>query len=207
MNTEATTSSPHIILGLGNPGPAYAGNRHNAGAQCVALLARRHRFRFEHTWGAARAAQGEIAGTPVVLARSRAYMNESGLAAAALVRRTGISLDRLLVVYDEMDLPLGTLRLRPQGSAGGHNGLTSVIHHLGSQDFPRLRIGVGHPFGPEERDRVGRSALEATVVRWLLSDFTSDELPAVQEALERAVAALECWLTDGVDVAMNRHNG
>ncbi|MBI2887160.1 MAG: aminoacyl-tRNA hydrolase [Chloroflexi bacterium] len=201
------SDTPHVILGLGNPGSEYAGNRHNAGAQCVALLARRHHLRFEHTWGAARVAQGAIAGTPVVLARSRAYMNESGLAAAALARRTDVSLDRLLVVYDEMDLPLGALRLRPRGSAGGHNGLTSVIEHLGSQDFPRLRIGVGHPVDPEERDRVGRSELEATVVRWLLSDFTRDELPAVQVALERAAAALECWLTEGVDAAMNRYNG
>lgn len=201
-----SSTIPYIILGLGNPGPERAGNRHNVGAQCVALFARRYKLRFERAWGPARVAQGMVAEQPVVLARSHTYMNESGLAAAALARRTGAPLAHLMVVCDDLDLPLGKLRLRARGSPGGHNGLSSIVQHLGSQEFPRLRIGIGHPYDGEERATRSRQQYEEDVVRWVLQDFSSQEEAIIQEVRERATDALLCWLTSGITEAMNRYN-
>ena len=200
------SDTPHIILGLGNPGPEYAQHRHNIGAQCVNLLAKRCGLALSKTRGNARVAEGRVAQRPVVLARSRTFMNQSGLAAAALLRRTGAPLDHLMVVCDDLDLPLGSIRLRPRGSPGGHNGLASITQHLGSHEFPRLRIGIGHPYEEEERVARGREQYERDVVRWVLSPFTPEEDPLAQEARERAAEALLCWLQDGIGAAMNRYN-
>ena len=197
---------PHIILGLGNPGDEYAQHRHNIGAQCVNLLAKRYGLTLSKTWGNARVAEGRVAERPVVLARSRTFMNQSGLAAAVLLRRTGAPLDRLMVVCDDLDLPLGSTRLRPRGSPGGHNGLASIVEHLGSDEFPRIRIGIGHPYSEEERAARSREQYERDVVRWVLSPFTPDEAPLAQKARERAAEALLCWLQEGIGAAMNRYN-
>lgn len=199
--------APFIILGLGNPSEQYSGNRHNIGAQTVNLLAKRLHLRLGETLGPARVARGRLEDHPVVLARTRTFMNESGIPAAALLRRTGSPVDRLIVVYDELDLPLGTIRLRAKGSSGGHNGIASVIREVGSQDFPRLRIGIGRPYGPEERSRRPRAQYEEDVVRWVLSDFTTYEEATAQQARERAADCLECLLREGIQAAMNRYNG
>lgn len=183
----------YLIVGLGNPGSRYARNRHNTGFCCLHRLAKAHGLEFRGR-RRARIASGTIAGRAVLLARPRTFMNESGQAVAALVRYYRIPLDRLLIVYDDMDLPLGTLRIRPKGGSGGHRGIQSIIDALGSQDFPRLRIGIGRP--PEGTDPAD----------YVLQDFSPEEEQTIEETLERAVTAIEIWLTEGIDEAMSRFN-
>ena len=185
----------YLIAGLGNPGPRYAGNRHNVGARCVRRLAddlhmcldkRRKRVLF---------GLGEAGRKTVIVAQPRTFMNESGRAVAPLVRFYQVPHRRLLVVYDDLDLPLGMLRMRPQGGSGGHKGVRSIIHHLGGDGgFPRLRIGIGRPPG-----KMDPSA-------YVLRDFQTDEEPVVREVLERAVAAVDMWLAEGIEAAMNAFN-
>jgi PTH1 family peptidyl-tRNA hydrolase len=184
-----------LIAGLGNPGAKYAANRHNAGFMCLDRLAAVHGLAFSRTQKQALVALGSVAGHDVILAKPQTYMNESGRAVAALVRFYGVALDRLLVVYDDLDLPLGTLRMRPEGGTGGHKGMTSVIQHLGgSQSFPRLRIGIGRPPG-----RMDPAA-------YVLQDFPGDELLLFGEVLGRAVDTIQLWLDEGIDAAMNACN-
>ncbi|HHS97081.1 MAG TPA: aminoacyl-tRNA hydrolase [Chloroflexi bacterium] len=183
----------YLIAGLGNPGTRYARNRHNVGFRCLRRLAKAHDLEFRGR-KRARIARGTIAGRPVLLARPRTFMNESGRAIAPLVRFHKVPLDHLLVIYDDMDLPLGTLRIRPKGGSGGHRGMQSIIDALGSRDFPRLRIGIGRP--PEGVDPAD----------YVLQDFSPEEEAVVEEVLERAVAAVETWLAEGIDEAMSRFN-
>src|SRR5436190_1114061 len=134
-----------IIVGLGNPGPRYSHTRHNVGFSIIVALGERYRINGRRR-GAAIVGEGAIAGEPVALAQPTTMMNLSGRAVAQLARSYNVhDLTQLLVVYDDMDLPLGSIRLRPQGSAGGHNGMKSIIQAVGSQEFPRLRVGVSRP--------------------------------------------------------------
>ncbi len=188
-------SVPWLIVGLGNIGPRYAGTRHNIGFMAVEEFAKRHGLRFSSKQGNAEIAQGNIAGVRVVLAKPQTYMNESGRAVGSVSRFYKIPAERVLVIYDEIDLPLGTLRLREKGSANGHNGLKSIIQHLGTQSFPRLRIGVGRPV------IAGYSEID-----WVLGRFAKDEQPIVEETLLRAVDAVEAALQGGLERAMNRYN-
>ncbi|MEK7213996.1 MAG: aminoacyl-tRNA hydrolase [Chloroflexota bacterium] len=201
-----TPPSPYIVLGLGNPGDQYAAHRHNVGAQCVNLIAKRVNAQLKETWGPSRAAAVSVGGLPVVLARTRTFMNHSGEAAAALLHRVRAKPDHLLVLYDELDLPLGTIRIRARGSTGGHNGMRSIVEHTGSQDFPRIRIGIGRPYPHSERSARGREEVERDVLRWVLSPFSEAETPAIQEVRARVADAVECIVTEGVEAAMNRFN-
>jgi len=185
---------PHLIIGLGNPGPEYAAHRHNVGFQVLELLAERHNLVFDRLQHKARVAVGRIAERHVVLGRPLTYMNRSGESVASLVRWYKIPLQQLLVVYDDLDLPLGTLRLRPRGGSGGHKGVESVIQQLGTEQFPRLRVGIGRP--PTGWDPAD----------YVLHPFTEEELPVVVAVRERAVEAIECWLAEGIEAAMNRFN-
>lgn len=185
---------PYLIVGLGNPGPRYAANRHNVGFRCLERLAAAHSLAFDKRQKQARVARGTIHGWRVVLAQPQTFMNESGHAVMPLARFYRVGLERLLVVYDDLDLPLGTVRLRPEGGSGGHRGMQSIIEHLGSQDFPRLRIGIGRPPG-----QMDPSA-------YVLQDLSAEEQPLLEEALERAVAAIETWLREGIEAAMERYN-
>ncbi|MFQ6057833.1 MAG: aminoacyl-tRNA hydrolase [Anaerolineae bacterium] len=187
-------SENKLIVGLGNPGPEYAANRHNVGFQCLDRLARAHGLAFTKLEFKARLALGAIRGQRVLLAKPLTYMNLSGQAVRPLVRRYGIPLSDLLVIYDDMDLPLGTIRLRPGGGAGGHKGMRSIIEALEGQDFPRLRVGIGRP--PAGQDPVD----------YVLSDFTSEERTVMEGVYERVVAAVECFLTEGIMAAMNSYN-
>jgi len=181
-----------LVVGLGNPGRKYAGNRHNVGFQCVERLASAHGLLFDKAHRRAKAALGAICEQPVVLVRPQTYMNESGQAVAPLVRFYQVPLDRLLVVVDDLDLPLGVLRMRPEGGTGGHKGMASLIQSLGGQQgFARLRVGIGRPPGSMDP------------AAFVLQDFSSDERLVMDEALERAVEAIERWLTQGIDAAMN----
>jgi PTH1 family peptidyl-tRNA hydrolase len=186
--------SRHLIVGLGNPGLKYADNRHNVGFCCVERLASNHTLSFDRRQKRASLALGTILQRSVILAKPRTFMNRSGYAVAALARFYRVTLDRVLVVYDDLDLPQGTTRMRPSGGSGGHRGMRSIINQLGSQDFPRLRIGIGRP--PGRMDPAD----------YVLQDFSADEEALMGEALEQAVAAVETWLTNGIDEAMSLHN-
>ena len=185
-----------LVVGLGNPGRARAGSRHNTGAMAIELLARRHGIALNRRRGEARVGEGVIGGAHVLLAIPRTFMNDSGTAVGPLVRRTGVPLSRLLVVYDELDLPLGVIRLRPSGSAGGHNGMRSILAALRNDDhFPRLRIGIGRPDDPRQE-----------VISYVLASFSQEQRPVLEEALDRAVQAMEVLLTEGLERAMNGFN-
>jgi PTH1 family peptidyl-tRNA hydrolase len=182
-----------LIVGLGNPGRKYARNRHNAGFLTVDRLARRHGLSFARQKGKAKIAEGRIAGQRAILAKPQTYMNLSGESVAALARFFKIPPDCVLVVYDDLDLPLARLRLRPNGGSGGHKGLQSITERLGTQAFPRLRIGVGRPVHGDPMD-------------FLLQDFTADEWIDMDATLDRAVEAIEHWLVHGIDATMNLFN-
>lgn len=187
-------SEPFLVVGLGNPGAEYAANRHNVGARCIERLAATHGLAFGKWRKQTRVALGVIQGRRVVLAEPRTFMNESGRAVAPLVRFYRVPLERVLVVYDDLDIPLGAVRLRPEGGSGGHKGMRSIIQRLGEQGFPRLRIGIGRP--PEQMDPAA----------YVLQDFSVEEEALLEEVLGQATAAIETWLGDGIDAAMSRHN-
>lgn len=186
--------SRYLVTGLGNPGPKYSDNRHNVGFRCVDRIASLHHLFFDRQQKRAYVALGTVAERPVVLVKPRVFMNRSGYAVAALVNFYRVPLNRTLVVYDDLDLPLGAMRVRPSGGAGGHRGMRSIIRQLGSREFPRLRVGIGRPPGRMEP------------ADYVLQDFAVDEEPVVDEVLEQAIGAIETWLTEGIDEAMSRYN-
>jgi PTH1 family peptidyl-tRNA hydrolase len=181
----------YVIVGLGNPGPAYARTRHNVGARLVEALASQVGADLKRTRGQARITEADVGGHRVVLAVPTTYMNESGRPIARLVRKQGISPDRLVVVQDELDLPPGTIRLKIGGGTAGHNGLESIQASLRSRDFLRLRIGVGKPPSKE----VGADHV--------LSKMRPEDAEAVSAAIDRGVEALRVLVRDGVDAAQN----
>lgn len=188
------TSGKVLVAGLGNPGRKYQKNRHNVGFMAVERLAAAHGISLSRIEQRAVVGDGHVAGRSVILARPQTYMNKSGDAVGPLANYYKIDPADVLVIYDDLDLPLGTLRLREQGGAGGHNGMKSIIQHLGN-GFPRLRLGIGRPPG-----RMPPAA-------YVLQDFGDDEWPIVKEVLDRAVRAVDVFLRDGVDLAMSRFNG
>jgi len=184
-----------IVLGLGNPGEEYTKTRHNLGFQCVNVLARRHGLDFSEKIAKSRVALGTIAGQRVALAKPFTYMNLAGQAAVGLCQWFKVAADQqLLVIYDDLDLPFGALRLRERGSAGTHNGMKSLVGQLGSQAFPRIRVGIGQ--GPPGRDAAG----------YVLGRFTRDEEAALPEVHARVADAVEMVLRDGFTTAMNAYN-
>jgi peptidyl-tRNA hydrolase, PTH1 family len=186
--------APRLVLGLGNPGSEYADTRHNIGWRGLAELARRGRFGKEKRDGPARIRTGSIDGCEVVLARPMTYVNLSGRAGVHLVRRLGIAVQDVIVVHDEIDLPFGRLRVRRGGSAGGHNGVKSLIASWQTDDFIRVRIGVGRP--PDSVDAADH----------VLDEFTPEEEARVDGLVARAADAVVAILEDGPDAAMNRFN-
>lgn len=188
--------SNRLIVGLGNPGPEYEGTRHNVGFLVADLVAERARGAAWSFDGRAEAfvAEGRLRGRPVVLAKPLTYMNLSGRTVRELVRRHGFDPAEILVVYDDVALPPGKLRLREQGSAGGHNGMQDIIERLGTEAFPRLRLGIGDDFGR------GRQA------DYVLSPFSPEQQPLIDEALPKARDAAIAFVTDGITTAMNRFN-
>ena len=186
--------SRFLIVGLGNPGREYADNRHNVGYRCVEHLASAHGMSFNRRQKRNAVSLGTIEKRSVILAKPRTYMNKSGGPVAALSRFYRVPLARLLVVYDDLDLPPGTTRLRPSGGSGGHRGMHSVIQQLGSRDFARLRIGIGRP--PGRMDPAD----------YVLRDFSDAEEEVLERTLDQATAAIEAWLSEGTEEAMNRYN-
>ncbi len=194
MNTLA-------IVGLGNPGPGYARTRHNVGFRCVDAYAGKKGVRFVKTACQARLAVFDARGTRVVLAKPRTFMNLSGQSAMALVRSLHIPVESLVVVYDDVDLPLGRLRVRPSGGPGGHNGVKSIIASLGSDRFPRVRVGIGGTGDP-----AGAAASNDPLIDYVLGRFSQEEEPVIAESIARVGDVLDCIIADGVDAAMNRFN-
>nr|BCX01423.1 MAG: peptidyl-tRNA hydrolase [Bacteroidota bacterium] len=184
-----------LVVGLGNPGPEYAGTRHNVGFRVLDELAQRARVRFRAGRGEYLESELELDGQLVRLIKPTTYMNRSGRAVRQALDRYREPLDRLLVVLDDLQLPLGTIRLRPKGSSGGHNGLEDIIAHLRTEAFARLRLGIGAPF-PR-----GKQA------DFVLSVFDPEELPLVEVMIQTAAEAVRCWVLEGIQAAMNRYNG
>ncbi len=184
-----------LIVGLGNPGEQYVRHRHNVGFQCVKFLADRHGLTFNEKQHTARIATGAIRGQRVVLAKPFTYMNDSGRSVAALARWHKIDpATQLLVIYDELDLPFGTIRLRAHGGSGGHNGMKSIIQQLGTEQFPRMRVGIGRPpAGWEPKD-------------YVLGNWDREQTEQLPALYARVADAVETFITEGIMVAMNRFN-
>jgi PTH1 family peptidyl-tRNA hydrolase len=185
---------PQLIVGLGNPGDRYRDTRHNVGFACVDLLSQRWGIPVNDRRRTTALGQGYRAGQPVVLAKPRTFMNLSGDSVAYLMARFGARPSELIIVYDEMALPLGRIRLRAQGSDAGHNGIKDIIRAVRTVQFPRLRIGIGPPEGG------------AGSVNHVLGRFPAEEQDAAASSIARAADAVECLLTDGINIAMNRYN-
>jgi PTH1 family peptidyl-tRNA hydrolase len=190
-----------LIIGLGNPGKAYAGNRHNVGFRCVDLFAAKHGISMRQRKAHSQVGVGVVHGESVALAKPRTFMNLSGDAAAALMRRYRVRPDRILVIYDDLDLPLGKIRVRERGGSGGHKGVESIISRLASQDFPRLRVGIA-----SQTESAAAASDEVDAVEYVLSDFASAERPVLRQVVADACAAVECLLTEGIAAAMNKYN-
>jgi len=168
-----------LIVGLGNPGRIYASNRHNIGFMCLNYFARTQGIRFDKKQGLARIGTGEVAGNKIVLARPQTYMNSSGQSVSRLRQKFNIDLNDLLVIHDDLDLPLGKIRIRHGGSSGGHKGIESVITELGSQDFTRLRVGIERPSIVEGSTEIS----EADIIAYVLSDFTPSEKQTIAKVI------------------------
>jgi PTH1 family peptidyl-tRNA hydrolase len=183
-----------IVVGLGNPGSKYDGTRHNIGFLVIDSLARQHHIALDQHQCDALIGVGKSHEEPLLLAKPETFMNRSGVAVAALLQQYGVTAADLIVIYDDLDLPLGRIRIRTEGSAGGHRGVSSIIEHLGGVPFNRIRIGVGRP--PE-----GTVAIDHVLAR-----FGAAEMADLSTAIERAAAALGCLIHEGAAAAMGVYN-
>lgn len=187
-------STPYLLVGLGNPGRAYRANRHNAGFMALDRLAGSMGNTFNRSQLDALVTDGRLDGCKVILAKPQTYMNLVGRSVGALTRYYRIPLSQLIVVCDDLDLPLGSLRLRPAGGTAGHKGMASILEHLGTPDFPRLRLGIGRPSGRMDP------------ADFVLQDFAADEGAAVDGMLDRAQECLRSVVLDGIQQAMTKFN-
>lgn len=181
-----------VVLGLANPGPRYAGTRHNIGADVVARIAERWSISLSDRKDCFVGGQGQVAGEPVYLAVSQVYMNTSSQAVRALWGKMSRQAANLVVVHDELDLPAGRVRVKDDGGDGGHRGVRDIAQSLGTRAFARVRVGIGRP--PE-----GETARD-----YVLKRFTPEERPSMAEGVERAADAAETWLKEGLLAAQNR---
>ena len=183
-----------LVVGLGNPGSEYAGTRHNAGFMVVQRLGQRWNLKFERRACSSRLTETRRGRTKIILALPQTFMNQSGLAVQSLLATYKIKPENLLVIYDDLDLPLGEIRIRPQGSPGSHRGMKSIVEVLGTTLFPRVRLGIGpRPESVEAAD-------------YVLSQFSVDEKPKIKEAVEKACQAVEMIVAGRLAEAMNTFN-
>lgn len=197
MRFFAKGEAPHadwLVVGLGNPGEEYASTRHNVGYMVASRLAKRARAEFKTKAADARIAEGTLGSARVAIARPGTFMNDSGHSVRRLLQRYRLEPSRLVVVYDDIDLPLGRMRIRPSGGAGTHNGMRSVVAEIGSDAFPRVRLGI-HPEGE-------RGDLSDHV----LSPFEASERDAAEQMVQRAAEAVEVLIRDGIQRAMESFN-
>ena len=183
----------YVICGLGNPGKKYANTRHNMGFITIDQLAEKHDIKVDKVKFKALVGEGRIAGQKVLLVKPQTYMNLSGESVQEVMHFYKLDPEELIVIYDDLDLEVGALRLRKFGSAGTHNGMRSVVHHLNSDRFPRIRLGIG---ANGKRD----------IIDHVIGGFTKDEVPVLEEAVTKAVSAIECMLGEGIDRAMSQYN-
>lgn len=186
---------PYLIVGLGNPGPDYKLNRHNVGFMVLDEIAQKLGESFTRVQQDALVAQARHGEERLVLAKPRSYMNNSGRVVRGLKNFYKLPLERLLVIYDEVDLPFGTLRMRPEGGSAGHKGMRSLIENLGGQGFARLRVGAGRPPGRMQTPD------------YVLQDFSRQEQEELPFVLQRAAEAALSFVSEGVEAAMNQYNG
>lgn len=183
-----------LVLALGNPGARYAETRHNIGWIVTDGVAGRLGISFHAGRGEYFEAEGKWRGEETILVKPTTYMNNSGIAAQQLIDRYNVTPAEMLVIADEIQFPVGRMQIRPSGSDGGHNGLRSVIYHLDSHDFPRVRCGVGRDFPP------------GGMADYVLSPFAAEEKGTVDEMIDQAVKTVLTWIAEGTAVAMSRHN-
>jgi PTH1 family peptidyl-tRNA hydrolase len=185
----------YLLVGLGNPGREYRHNRHNIGFMVLDRLAEEYKIRPSRVQSLAIVGIGKLDDARVLLAKPQTYMNLSGRSVASLMRFYKLSLEQLLIIHDDIDLPFGVLRLRPDGGPGGQKGLASTIQELGTQQFPRLRVGIGRP--PGQMDPAA----------YVLQDFHKDEQELLEIVLNRAVDAIKLFVDQGLNQAMTQFNG
>lgn len=188
-------SDTFLVVGLGNPGRDYRNNRHNIGFMVVDALAVRLNLSFSRFQFKALATSGDFEGKKIILAKPQTYMNLSDQAVVSLINFYKLPLSNLLVANDDLDLPVGTIRIRPSGGSGGQKGIDSIITNLGTQDFPRLRLGIGRPPG------------QMDAADYVLKNFDRSELELVSEMLSRAVDAVLLFTESGLNAAMTKYNG
>jgi len=183
-----------IIVGLGNPGSMYEGTRHNIGFRVIDFLAQQQDIALDQYRCAALIGLGKSHEEPLLLAKPQTFMNRSGVAVAALLEEYGLTAADLVVIYDDLDLPLGRIRIRTRGNAGGHRGASSIIEHLGGVPFNRIRVGIGRP--PEG----------TAVIDYVLAAFGEAQAAEMSAVVERSAAALECLIHEGAPAAMGIYN-
>lgn len=186
---------PFLLVGLGNPGREYRGNRHNVGFMTIDRLSEVLGIKIGKVQSKALVGNGLWQGRKIILAKPQTYMNLSGGAIGSLQRYYKVPFEQLIVAHDDLDLPVGTLRLRPGGGSAGQKGVESTINQLGTQSFPRLRIGIGRPPG------------QMDAATYVLQDFTKFDQEILQITLDRAVEAVKVFILEGLDAAMNQFNG
>lgn len=191
-----------IIVGLGNQGRQYRFNRHNIGFRCIDYIAEKYSIQLNKRLCQSDTGRGVISGTEVMLAKPRTYVNLSGKAVSGLLDKFNTDAEDLLVIHDDLDLSMGRIRLRIGGRSGGHRGIKSIIDSIGSQDFCRIRIGISRPV--QESDSSYKDKDE--IIEYVLGDFTAQEEDLILSTITSAADAIECVLTDGIAVAMNRFN-
>ncbi len=184
-----------MFAGLGNPGAEYAATRHNVGFMLADALAARWDATSWRTKQDALVAEARLGTEKILLVKPLTYMNESGRAVGPLLSWYKLDPSDLIVAHDDMDLPVGTIRLRKKGSAGGHNGMKSILYHVQDENFPRVRIGVGHPVHGREQ-----------VIRHVLSPFSGEDAQKIRKVIEYLLPAVECIVTEGIEMAMNKYN-
>lgn len=190
-----------LIVGLGNPGKKYAFNRHNTGFHVLDTLAERHCIEIKKNDCNSLLGMGEISGVTVLAAKPKTYVNSSGKAVAAIMARYKVKPEDIIVIYDDLDMPMGRIRVRTSGSSGGHNGLKSIIAETGSSQFNRVKVGIGRP----DEGRTERAS-EEEIVDYVLSNFTESEMMKMLITYRNAAAAVETILAEGMEAAMNKFN-
>lgn len=191
-----------LIAGLGNPGRKYEKSRHNIGFMCIGHLARTHNIKLNKRRGRARTGSGSIAGNEVLLARPQTYMNLSGQSVIRLMHSFHVTPDDLVVIHDDLDLPVGKIRVRYGGGSGGHKGIESIFTELNSQDFYRVRIGIGRPPAYEDVSEIR----EDDVMDYVLGEFTPEEKKVIADSIPVASEAIISLITDGLTATMNKYN-
>ena len=180
----------YMIVGLGNPGKEYANTKHNIGFITIDYLAEKHNFKINKIKHKALFGEGFISGEKVIMLKPETYMNLSGQSVKEAMDYYKLDIENLIVIYDDIDIPMGSLRIRKKGSAGTHNGMRSVIGQLGNDNFPRIRIGIGADRG------------NIPLANYVISGFNKKEVEIMEEAVINASSAIEKWISDGIDIAM-----